>query len=355
VWGVRRSGRLIEMQTSFDSEYISRGFGGRRGCVSEFSWASRRRLLKRIAAINWQVLGDRWFVTLTYQGAGFPTDMRDAKAHLKAWRKRYEARYGKIDVAVWKMEFQARGAVHFHLMIRQPQGLFLDGSGRRDSIDQFRSWCSTNWYEVVGSNDKRHKSAGTNVQLSVSDGARYFAYMLKEKEDQNTVPEGVTNCGRFWGVWGYKVEFDGALLTQEEYETLNRVLCEWERLEGRGPGSPKSRLKEPRRDDSYVSNWFLTDPGDATRLYQLLKCLDRDLVPVLAKARSSPLGGRQHTGQRRARPRAWAAEWKEHVPRRECAISSAEATVEGGRLWSQFGGLHRVCAGAVVNLHQPAG
>jgi hypothetical protein len=300
-YGVRYSGRLIELQTTLDGQSVQKG-GGTRGDVTEFTWASRRRLLKLIGSVSWAVVGEKWFVTLSYPD-DFPTDCRVAKAHLKAFRKAFERAYGRSAVAVWKMEFQGRGAVHFHLLIPKPdRGVYawtLQFPGLGDPLAEFRQWCAETWFRVVGSGDVRHLLAGTGVELSTSDCAKYFSYMLKEKGYQNAVPNGetvwvegrgevvrpvMTNPGRFWGVWGYKSEFKGVLLTRAEFVALNRTLRAWERskrfvVEGGHvtlrPGSRKRR----RKGDG--SNWFLMPPGSGPLIYKFLGVLEEDLSLLL--------------------------------------------------------------------------
>ncbi len=83
-----------------------------RGKVTEFSRKSRRRLLEffaRTAPTN----TPRVFLTLTY-----PSNMSDAetgKAHLRAFLERVRRRYPRAS-AIWRIEYQERGAVHFHLL-----------------------------------------------------------------------------------------------------------------------------------------------------------------------------------------------------------------------------------------------
>ncbi len=83
-----------------------------RGKVTAFSRKSRRRLLEFFACTA-QTNKPRVFMTLTY-----PSNMNDArtgKAHLRAFLERVRRRYPKAS-AIWRIEYQERGAVHFHLM-----------------------------------------------------------------------------------------------------------------------------------------------------------------------------------------------------------------------------------------------
>ncbi len=181
-----------------------------RGRIREWSGRSRARMLYRLATIDWDSLGGiPEMVTLTYPRA-FPCDGDTAKGHLQALRKRYERQFGKIEGAAWKLEFQRRGAPHFHLLMYRPVGVgWLD----------WAKWLGQAWYEVVGSGDPRHLAAGVGVDNQTyrragkkSNARRIAWYFAKHaapglddggsKAYQNEVPAGFRGPGRFWGVWG---------------------------------------------------------------------------------------------------------------------------------------------------------
>ena len=84
--------------------------GGPRGVVNGFSAASRRRLIRKLARLR---PDQTVFLTLTYP-ARFP-DAKEAKTHLRAMLERLRRRFPKMS-AIWRLEFQQRGAPHFHLL-----------------------------------------------------------------------------------------------------------------------------------------------------------------------------------------------------------------------------------------------
>lgn len=86
--------------------------GGLRKTVTKFSAASRRRLMKKFARLD--VKDGGVFITLTYP-ADFPSPRR-AKVHLKAFFERLR-RFAPGCSGVWRMEFQDRGAPHFHIFM----------------------------------------------------------------------------------------------------------------------------------------------------------------------------------------------------------------------------------------------
>ena len=224
AFGVRFSGRVFEVVTQYDAEALRSGHGSTRSDVGGFSRKSRRRLLKLCASIPWSLFEVRMFTTLTYPD-DFPTDGREVKRHLAAFRRRFERRYGKQAV-VWKLEFQRRGAPHFHFLLSLPAAV---------DIVEFRSWLSAAWYEVVGSGDLRHLLAGTQSEVAETDCGRYFAYGVKStgsKEYQNQVPEGFQNVGRFWGNWNISPEWRGGEIEARDYVELRRRMCAWSKSKG---------------------------------------------------------------------------------------------------------------------------
>ena len=171
------------------------GGGGPRGHITGFSKASRRRLQKLLATVDASALAVPLFVTLTYP-AEFPADPAVCAGHLRAFRARMHRKYGKF-AAVWRKEYQRRGAPHYHLllMLNVPP-------------TQLRSEISRAWYEVVASGDERHLRAGTQVVQAKSwRGARGYAakYMgkLETLQPSTATPpfQGLKHTGRLWGVW----------------------------------------------------------------------------------------------------------------------------------------------------------
>jgi hypothetical protein len=154
--------------------------GGVRG-LATFSQNSRRRLMRKIAEMK---RGNRpVFVTLTYPKE-YSENYQDWKRDLDTFGKRFMRRFPK-GAYIWKLEFQKRGAPHYHLLVW--------GVKYADLLE----WVSSNWFHTVGSNDQKHLLAGTRVEKIRSyKGVMAYAskYMTKE--------ENKAGVGRFWGVIG---------------------------------------------------------------------------------------------------------------------------------------------------------
>ena len=135
------------------------------------------------------------FITLTYP-AGHGYEGGKAKRDLKVFMQRlrryvgFTGHDGVSDFsAFWFMEFQRRGSIHFHI--------FTNKYVNKD-------WLSDTWYQIVGSEDKRHLLAGTNVQAFKSGRHGISAYAAKyaAKQVQKIIPDKFGWTGRFWGVCG---------------------------------------------------------------------------------------------------------------------------------------------------------
>lgn len=112
---ITAQGRLLKVKCfNPDTEFRGRG---RRGDVDTFSKQSRMRMLRMLARLHPPAnKGYRHrcvFVTLTSREVFHP---RQAKEYLRAFLKRLERRFPKIAL-VWRLEYQERGAPHFHLVI----------------------------------------------------------------------------------------------------------------------------------------------------------------------------------------------------------------------------------------------
>jgi hypothetical protein len=201
------------------------GYRGDRGICSGFSHASRIRCMQKLAMPNHRDMEHLpVLITLTYPGdwSAFGDD-RQWKAHLRAFRERLQRKYGKLGVC-WKLEFQKRGAPHFHLLCYFGSAVGLSR--------KLRTWVSRAWYEVVGSGQPDHLVVGTNVRPihSVRQVASYVSkYVAKLVDD---VPMSV---GRWWGVWNWSlmpVVLLRAVLSSREFYRLRRVLLAVRRSHG---------------------------------------------------------------------------------------------------------------------------
>lgn len=232
------AGEVLEIKTQFAGRSLYKAATARRarGRVSQFSEKSRRRLAKVCAGISWGAM-PFLFVTLTYPGElarevyvdgvgpvvveSYGKDGRRCSADLRAFRERWEDRFGP-PVAVWKREYQERGAVHFHLAILRPEGV---------SLVEMQRWVKEAWFQIVGSGQDDHRRRGTGVEVMRKPPVAYFACHGQHGRDkkgyQNEVPVDCANPGRFWGLWNLAPEWDRVDLSPNEFVELRRIMRAW--------------------------------------------------------------------------------------------------------------------------------
>lgn len=160
----------------------------KRGVVRGFSHAARRRLMRRINSVNRLAYREvPAFLTLTYPRE-YSSEPSVYRAHCRAFLKRLRRHFGEVPV-IWRLEFQRRGAPHFHM-------LCFDVA----ATDQVRDWCLVNWYEVVGSGDRRHLRHGADLQRlkSWKHVCVYLSKYLAKPDPKRR--HGHIPVGRYWGV-----------------------------------------------------------------------------------------------------------------------------------------------------------
>jgi hypothetical protein len=164
----------------------------KRSEISEFSEKSRQSLRLSLAKVDQSKCGRPIFGTLTYP-ANFPLDQETFKRHLKIFSQRFLRSFPSAGFH-WKLEFQARGAAHFHPIFWNLSG---DDGG---FLREFRGWLAQNWSEVVHSGDENHLLAGTSADPIKSQfGIIRYVSGYASKSDQ-TKPG--CKVGRYWGIVG---------------------------------------------------------------------------------------------------------------------------------------------------------
>lgn len=124
------------------------------------------------------------FITLTYPRR-YPRNGKTCKTHLNAFLTHLRKDYKGIKY-FWFMEFQERGAPHFHVFLSCP----IPG----------KTYLSPLWYRIVNSHDPAHLRAGTNVvMMRTSKDVIRYATSYAKKLTQKMTPEDFACVGRFWG------------------------------------------------------------------------------------------------------------------------------------------------------------
>jgi len=203
---LRAQGRLLQVSVCGGGTTNRRA---KRSAVTLFSRSSRVRLLQKMATIKSKGL-QSVFLTLTY-GQEFPHP-REAKRHLDNFLKRIKRAYKNVS-GFWRLEFQERGAPHFHLL--------LFGLPFVPYV-----WFSETWWGVVGDvyadhSGEKIRAPFTRMEAlkSHSHASRYIAkYVAKADGADNgfnvasyltedgaflhpVTGEDGGSVGRWWGVF----------------------------------------------------------------------------------------------------------------------------------------------------------
>jgi hypothetical protein len=206
-------GSLVEIKASVPKRAHRDHKAEKRGKVTEFSAAARRRLKETFGMFERSALALAHVVTLTYP-AEFPApdDHQVYKRHLHTFQQALRRRWAECS-GVWKLEFQKRGAAHYHLIL-----FGLEAA----SIEEIRAWFRESWYRIAHKGDKNEGVAGTQVDTVKSAGG-IMSYLAKylSKGDQ-TMPGNFT--GRYWGKHNEK-DLPLAEITETEVsaEQANRI------------------------------------------------------------------------------------------------------------------------------------
>jgi len=194
--------------------------GGKRGRIEHFSPASRRRLMRLMAQVDRTQFRKRpLFVTLTYPDK-WPADYRVYKADLARFLKAFGRRYPHIPI-IWRLEYQERGAPHYHLMIFSPW--FIPWQ-----------WIAKTWFQATQKRDVYTLLAGTETR-AVRSWAGVMHYAAKYMSKCGSPPQG-TLPGRLWGVHSREdlpVRLQVIRIDWSHFATLQDWLWAWHLGQGR--------------------------------------------------------------------------------------------------------------------------
>lgn len=253
---------IEDVWTRLGVSRVSAKRGRSRGCIEEWSERSRSRMVRTFASLDWELMADQSIamVTLTYPDRFLDVvpNGRTAKRHLKAFRSAWERKTvsgeldgpGRIAGALWKLEFQRRGAPHFHLLMPVPAPSsrfgYRHASGEVEQVSLQR-WARLTWARIVGAQGvdrARHEAAGVSIDWAeggrYSDPKRIGIYFSKHgapgkssKDYQHRVPQGWTDddgdtdVGRWWGYWRLQQVGLEAEISAADHVEYARILRGW--------------------------------------------------------------------------------------------------------------------------------
>ena len=195
---IKRDNTNWERTTHIDRSEISK-----RGRITGFSQASRRRMLQVLSKLNKSKISDDKILFCTLTASGKDSGWESVSG--EQWKKRLnnfltqlrQKHLGKMQFGMWRMEYQAkRGAIHFHLVIWNVR--YLD-----------KDWVAKCWNRICCKGldadvAEKHLKAGTQVEKARGWGKtqEYFsktmAYLAKDGKSNDAV-KAVNQFGRHWG------------------------------------------------------------------------------------------------------------------------------------------------------------
>lgn len=219
------------------------GTGGRRGVISQFSDQARYRFLHVVKNCD---VDFKSMLTLTYP-ADFPSDGQTVKRkHWRVFSQWLKRRFPGIR-GCWFLEFQKRGAPHFHVLLSFDLSAYPLLERRRTRLKGAEKWSKVyrtvdllerevaqRWFEIVNSGDIKHLRAGVAWEvIEESEGALRYAACHASKPHQKKVPENYQNVGAFWGYVG-DVNVEEVARVQMNTETIfERLGCDGMSRKGR--------------------------------------------------------------------------------------------------------------------------
>jgi hypothetical protein len=197
-----------------------------RGVIQGISRDSRTRLIRFLATINRP--DPAWFLTLTYRT--WVEDFEVWKQHLNRFLTAVRRRYSSV-AGVWRLEFQRRGAPHFHLI------LWLDQEEHRLRLG---FWVRARWLAAIGDSSRAafaHATTAEEVRDFRNCGFYLSLYQSKDQQDRCDI-----RTGREWGKVQPKLlstePIREARLSPEGVRLLRRIVRHAFRVRNR----PKYRL-----------------------------------------------------------------------------------------------------------------
>ena len=200
-----------------------------RGNITRLSEKSRKRLLEFLISIPWENYDPDQVreVTLTYH-ENYPDNGKEVKRQLDNFRRDIMRKYPK-SIFIWKLEYQKRGAPHFHIIlitkkveelgdyqvIKDGEIYFFDRvEKKRIEVGErgLRAFVQEKWSHHTKDSIEQFNSGIEVEEVRKKESIAFYLckYIAKDrkatkKEYQHEVPEWFKNCGRWWGCYNKKL------------------------------------------------------------------------------------------------------------------------------------------------------
>jgi len=191
---ISSSGCRVKQRISSNCKF--RG-GGERGVVMGLSASSRSRFVEKLSEIDFSsitsskhcYLKTAFFYTLTYSDKWSKNPL-DWKKDLVSFFKRVQYVFPSVGF-VWRLEFQKRGAPHFHVVAHL--------GGAKCSVSFMRQFIKKSWAGVISKNESKADDVRGLYGVGLAVAVYVSKYCGKNDSQNLRVPSG-----RCWGFWGRK-------------------------------------------------------------------------------------------------------------------------------------------------------
>lgn len=199
-----KNGVCEVIRTSVIQNVSRETIGGDRGEIQYLSGRARSHLAFVVAATAVEF---RSILTLTY-GKTYCTDISVSKSHLNSMLTWIRTHYDSLSY-VWVLEFQKRGAPHYHILLSIEAGDIVE---RKELAYKWARLVSPSsgavdlkgdevlWREERLKVYNVHKHPKTWENIRAKDGATRYITKYCLKTTQKRVPSHFTNVGRFYGM-----------------------------------------------------------------------------------------------------------------------------------------------------------
>jgi hypothetical protein len=187
-----------------------------RGEVNTLSRKSRRNLFNYVLRLQYR--SGYYFVTLTYPKE-YPQKFTIWKDNLKTLCSYLRYHFPQLGF-LWKLEFQKRGAPHYHLLLFDPT---------QPDQEVLEEMITGEWVRIVKDYTKKFSEHSVDVK-AVHDIKKSGFYLAIYQTKDGYIPANV-KTGRHWGIFGRKqmpiTEQGKASLSVDQYRILKRVCRKW--------------------------------------------------------------------------------------------------------------------------------
>lgn len=190
----------------------------KRGEIKEFSRKSRRRMLLKLSAFNYDSYNTKFFFTCTFHKK-YPTSKESIKKYLLLIVKRIE-RIDPSFTIIWRVELQKRGAPHFHFILISEKTF-----NGKEKVN-YSSKLKKAWGNITEDINKFSYTIGSDVR-ELNSNHKTFIYISKYSAkylDSKTE----LKLGRFWGVRGKINVFENIEIevSNNFLETLKQMILD---------------------------------------------------------------------------------------------------------------------------------